>query len=297
VEFIEARSILSPATGFIRRGGFDWTCNPYVGCTFGCVYCYAMFLPQNRRPKEDWGRWFQAKANAVELVTKQAAKVAGQAVYISSVTDPYLPAERSLRLTRGILEALAPAQPRMLVQTRGPLVTRDIDVLCRFDAVRVNISIPTDSEDVRRVFEPKAPPLERRWQALAELRAAGVCVGACLTPLLPLADPAAFARRVADFKPDVTVVQDFHDSGGGFGADTGPAARELLRQHRRTAEEYRSFVDTLRERVDAYEGEAGFFPPAIKPAGHVSRNRHATSGFGSGATGSGTPEPVRTGGD
>src|SRR5262245_38197462 len=93
MEQINARSIFSPATGFIQRGGFDWTCNPYLGCSFGCTYCYAMFLPQNRRPKEHWGRWFQAKANAVELARKQAPKVAGQAVYMSSVTEPELPAE------------------------------------------------------------------------------------------------------------------------------------------------------------------------------------------------------------
>src|SRR5262249_16162401 len=92
-----------------------------------CHNCYAAFLPQNRRPREDWGRWFQAKANAVEVARKQAPKVAGQAVYISSVTDPYLPAERRLGLTRGILEALVPHQPRLLIQTRGPLVVRDID--------------------------------------------------------------------------------------------------------------------------------------------------------------------------
>ena len=72
MDLIESRSIFSPATGFIRRGGFEWTCNPYVGCTFGCSYCYAMFLPQNRRPIEDWGKWFTAKKNAAELARKQA---------------------------------------------------------------------------------------------------------------------------------------------------------------------------------------------------------------------------------
>lgn len=55
MDSIEARSIFTPATGFIKRGGFDWTCNPYVGCSFGCSYCYAAFLPQNRRPIEEWG--------------------------------------------------------------------------------------------------------------------------------------------------------------------------------------------------------------------------------------------------
>src|SRR3954452_11258124 len=124
METINAKSIFSPATGFIERGGFDWTCNPYLGCSFGCIYCYAMFLPQNRRPKEEWGRWFQAKQNAVDLARKQAPKLAGKAIYLSSVTDPYMSPERVLKFTRGILEALLLFQPRLLVQTRGPLVTR-----------------------------------------------------------------------------------------------------------------------------------------------------------------------------
>jgi DNA repair photolyase len=261
MDLIDARSIFSPAIGFIRRGGFDWTCNPYVGCTFGCLYCYAMFLPQNRRPREEWGRWLQAKKNAVEIAARHAPKIAGRSVYMSSVTDPYLPAERSLRLTRGIIEKLLPFQPRLLIQTRGPLVTRDLDLLRQFRSVRVNVSIPTDSEDVRRSFEPKAPPLEQRWQALAAIREAGIATGLCLTPLLPLDHPEALVRRVADFGADVVVTQDFHDSGGAFGADTGAAAREMLVRRPRSQEEYRAFVELLRARMTVYEGEEGFFPP------------------------------------
>lgn len=271
MELIEAKSIFSPATGFIRRGGFDWTCNPYVGCTFGCTYCYAMFLPQNRRPKEDWGRWFSAKANAIELAKRQVCKIAGQSVYMSSVTDPYLPVERNLQLTRGILKAMAPHQPRLLVQTRGPLVVRDIDVLGQFAALRVNISIPTDSERIRTQYEPKAPPLERRWDAANQLRAAGIAVGFCLTPLLPLVDVDSFVDRVVAFQPDVLVVQDFHDSRGGFGADTGPAARQLLERSQWSIRNYENVLHRFRERLcEVYEGEAGFFPPgepaAIAPS-------------------------------
>lgn len=266
MEQINARSIFSPATGFIRRGGFDWSCNPYVGCTFGCTYCYAMFLPQNRRPKEDWGRWFQAKTNAIELARRQAHKVAGQGVYLSSVTDPYLPAERSLGLTRGILEALVPHQPRLLVQTRGPLVVRDLDVLSRFNYVRVNISIPTDDETVRKAFEPKSPPLEARWQALERIRAAGISTGLCVTPTLPLADPEGFANRLADFEPDVLVTQEFHDSHGGFGADTSGRARDLLAGSGWRTDDYHEFVRRLAGRVRVFEAEEGFFPPGPSAA-------------------------------
>lgn len=273
METVQARSIFSRASGFIRRGGFDWTCNPYVGCTFGCMYCYAMFLQQARaHAKEDWGKWLQAKANAVELARRQAPRLAGQAVYLSSVTDPYLPVERRLQLTRGILQALLPHQPRLLVQTRGPLVVRDLDLLAQLRAVRVNLSIPTDSESICQAFEPKAPPLEERWAALRAARAAAVPVGICVTPMLPLANPEAFVARLSEFRPDVLVVQDFHDANGGFGADTSAGTRRLLRDFSWTTEAYRRCVEHLRQRGDVYEGEAGFFPPptAQAPPSHAS---------------------------
>lgn len=262
MDLVDARSIFSPATGFIARGGFDFTCNPYLGCTFGCQYCYAAYLPQNKRPVSEWGRWLAAKKNAVELATKQANKVAGKAVYMSSVTDPYQPAERSLMLSRGILEAMTLHQPRLVVQTRGPLVVRDIDVLTQFDSVRVNFSIPTDSDAVRQRFEPKAPPLDRRWDALAELKAAGIPVGVCVTPTLPIQDAGRFADRIAALAPAVVVTQDFHDAHGGFGADTGAAARQTREELRWGSDEYRRFVEVLRSRLPVYEGEAGFFPPS-----------------------------------
>jgi DNA repair photolyase len=263
MDLVEARSIFSPATGFIARGGFDFTCNPYLGCTFGCTYCYAAYLPQNKRPVGEWGRWLSAKRNAVELAAKQAKRVAGKAVYMSSVTDPYQPAERGLMLSRGILEAMGPHQPRLVIQTRGPLVVRDIDVLTGFEAVRVNFSIPTDSDEVRQRFEPKAPPLDRRWDALAELRAAGISVGVCVTPTLPVADVERFADRIAGLAPDVVVTQDFHDAHGGFGADTGDTALRLCTELRWGPDEYRRFVVGLRSRMTVYEGEAGFFPPPV----------------------------------
>lgn len=261
MELIEAKSLFSPATGFIARGGFDFTCNPYLGCTFGCSYCYAAFLPQNPKDVSEWGKWFQAKKNAVALAKKHGKKTAGKAVYMSSVTDPYQPVERGLQLTRGILEALVRHQPRLVIQTRGPLVVRDIDVLQQFDTVRVNVSIPTDSEEVRMAFEPKAPPLEKRWEAVAHLRAAGISVGICVTPTLPIADAEVFADRIAGAGAEVVVTQDFHDSHGGFGADTGVEAKKLRVAMNWGPADYRRFVDALQRRTKTYEGEKGFFPP------------------------------------
>jgi hypothetical protein len=82
-----------------------------------------------------------------------------------------------------------------------------------------------------------------------------------VTPMLPLDDAEAFVERLTAFAPDVLVTQDFHDSGGGFGANTGEAARRLLAARQWMAEDYSRVVEVLRARRDVYEGEAGFFPP------------------------------------
>src|SRR5205807_4366215 len=119
----------------------------------------------------------------------------------------------------------------------------------------------TDSEEVRRSFEPKAPTLERRWEAARQLKEAGLPVGICVTPMLPLTDPNSFVRRLAAFAPDVLVTQDFHDSGGAFGADTGPAARALLEKRPLATDEYEGFLRDLRARRPVFEAEQGFFPP------------------------------------
>jgi hypothetical protein len=60
----------------------------------------------------------------------------------------------------------------------------------------------------------------------------------------------------------VVVTQRFHDSGGGFGADTAAAARDLAARFAWTEESYRRFTARLREALPVvYEAEAGFFPP------------------------------------
>src|SRR5262249_3872419 len=127
--------------------------------------------------------------------------------------------------------------------------------------LRVNVSIPTDSERTWRAFEPKAPPLERRWQAAAGLKAAGIPVGIWVAPMLPLDNPAPVRDRLRAFPPAVPGVQDFPHRGGGFGADTGAEARRLLANVSWTAADYQAMVEHLRRSGEVFEGEAGFFPP------------------------------------
>ena len=208
----EAKSILSATSGFIREAGFTHSLTPARNCTFACTYCYVptMRIYGGLKPA-DWQRWGQFttfKTNAAELL--RGALRAEQIVYCSPLVDPYQPAETEALHMPGILDALIARPPRVFVmQTRGPLIVRDLDrlvALSRRTHLRVSFSLTTDHEDVRRLYEPRCAPLIDRIRAMRRLRAAGIRTFATLAPLLPC-DPERLAG-IAIAETDENIIGD-----------------------------------------------------------------------------------------
>lgn len=255
-----ARQILAKGVG--RTEAYDFTLNPYVGCQFGCSYCYAAFFVPDEKKAREWGRWVEVKENALELLRRRR-DLAGKSIYIGSATDPYQPAEGRTRITRRILEHLLSLSPlpRVVIQTRSPLVTRDIDLLRRFNKIRVNVSVTTDDDEVRRTFEPNAPTIPARLTALRELKSAGIRTAACLSPLLPVHDPAGFARTLKEIGADRYGVSYFHTGKGAFSAGTREEGLRLSSALAWNLQAYRRTVAALQERLP----ELLFGPRAFDP--------------------------------
>lgn len=216
METVEARSVLTRTGGFLDT--FTHSINPYQGCVFGCSYCYVAASPLASRDSRQWGTYFKAKTNAPAVLRRELTghSVGTLRIFMSSATDPYQPPERRLGVTRGILEALVERPPAALVvQTRGPLVTRDVDLLTALRPhVLVSMTIETNREDVHQMITPHAPPLNARRAALAELHAAGIPTQVAVSPLLPH-DPNPFAAWLAgccDY-----VILDTFTAGDGAG--------------------------------------------------------------------------------
>src|ERR1700722_8339879 len=195
----EAKTVLSATSGFIAEAGFTHSLTPARNCTFGCSYCYVptMGIYGGLKP-DDWKHWGQfttLKSNAPELLRVQLR--AGQVIYCSPVVDPYQPAEESAELMPRILDELLARPPRVFViQTRGPMILRDVDRLCALRGVtklRFIFFITTNREDVRKRYEPHCAPIARRIETVQQLRAAGIDTFATLAPLLPC-DPEELAE-------------------------------------------------------------------------------------------------------
>jgi DNA repair photolyase len=195
-----------------QTGMSFWSVNPYVGCEFGCTYCYARFAHQyvverardrgairpeaftEWRGAEGWEafeRRIFVKSGAPEVLalTLRPGRVRGHAIVIGTATDPYQPAERRFRITRRLLERLAQFHGLHVgIITKSPLITRDIDVLQRLAArsrVSVHLSLITTDAVLLRKLEVRSPVPAARLKALERLAQAGLRAGVMLAPVLP----------------------------------------------------------------------------------------------------------------
>jgi DNA repair photolyase len=261
IEYKKASSILTPGKGFMDM--YDYTLNPYSGCAFGCTYCYAAFFSRSETLRENWGHWLQVKENAIDLLSKYRKKgLTGKTIYMSSVTDPYQPIEKELKLTRGLLTELGEFhQPRLVIQTRSPMLTRDIDLLQKLKTVQVNMTITTDSEKVRKVFEPLCPSNELRLKAIKKVNEAGINTCITLTPLLPVENATNFARKLLATGVSKFVVQSFHSEKGKFVASTGERALKLVDELGWDNRKYNKVIKILLgELPNVTIGKSGFKP-------------------------------------
>lgn len=258
-----ARSILSRTTGFIAQAGFSHSLTPARNCTFGCTYCYVptMRIYAGLRP-EDWRRWGQFttfKSNSPELAARDVR--GDERIYCSPLVDPYQPAEQTDELMPRLLCALIERPPALFtIQTRGPLILRDLDLLCRLNEhtrLRVSFSVTTNREEVRRWYEPHCAPFSERLHVIRRLTSAGIKTYATLAPILPC-DPTELAQAALEASLEDIPGDPFHSRlVKRHGASTRPQAEKVSAVHQFSQWHDPTFqsnvVDTI-ARVVAAEG-------------------------------------------
>ena len=292
---IEPKSIMnsSTATNMIFA-----SINPYIGCEFGCAYCYARDTHRwtieraatspgangaaseaaTLPTKEAFERRILVKKNAAALLarTLDPAKLRGDPLVIGTATDPYQPAERTFRITRAILETLLNYRNLHLgLITKSPLIARDTDLLAQLSKLhRVTVSLSLGSMDgtLLRRLEPRTPAPHARLRAMKKLTTAGVRVGLLIAPILPgITDGRAALRAL---------VAAGKEAGAAWVAGSplrmGPATRDtlypwLLRERPDLATRYRrhygdrhwvskAYSEALNERLKSLQEEFGILP-------------------------------------
>ena len=259
----QARSILGRTSGFIAEAGFTHSLTPARNCTFGCSYCYVptMRIYGGLKP-DDWRHWGQFttfKSNAPELLRRQLRE--HQIIYCSPLVDPYQPAEETELLMPRVLDELLLRPPRIFViQTRGPLIVRDLALLVelsRRTTLRVSFSITTNRESVRKLYEPHCATIDCRLKAIHELRRAGITTFATLAPILPC-DPEELARIALEATDQDIIGDPLHiRSVKPHGATTREAAYAISAKHGFSAWLEPEFQREVIERIGYTVGHAG----------------------------------------
>ncbi len=232
----DTRRVLTRTSGFLKE--FAFSLNPYIGCGFGasrgCPFCYVRALPVASARPGGWGNWVIAKTNLPQLLEKelrqlaQNGRLAESTIFMSSATDPYQGYERTMRLSRRALELFIRFPPhRLLVQTRSPMIERDIDLLKELGrTVIASLTIETDDDSVRRAITPTSASIARRILTAQRLRAAGIYTQVAIAPMLPNR-PDRFAAML-DESADRVIVDTYFDGDGSKGRRTRALGIEEL---------------------------------------------------------------------
>lgn len=202
---VSSRSVLNgPASTHMEF----WSINPYVGCEFGCAYCYARDThrwtveragglegnpedPALADPALAFERNILVKQNAARILerTLDPARIGSVTIVIGTATDPYQPGERKFGITRSILDAFRRYRGLSLgIITKSPLIVRDLDLLMELSLqhrLKVNISLATTDSALARRLEARSPVPAARLRALARLREAGLEAGLLVAPVVP----------------------------------------------------------------------------------------------------------------
>lgn len=185
---VTCRSALNPVKGM----PFNWTLNPYRGCTHGCHYCFARryHVQFEMNSSDEFASLILVKHNIVPVLARELDRPAWTREYVAfgTATDPYQPIEGHYKLTRRAIPVLTRGRTPFGLITKGPMVVRDVDVLqeqTRAAGCTIYMSVPTVDDDAWRTLEPgTAHPLQR-LRAVRELTDAGINAGVLMAPIVP----------------------------------------------------------------------------------------------------------------
>ena len=188
IRIINVKSVLTKSNLPVS----DYSANPYTGCLHACKYCYASFMKRFTNHPEEWGEFLDVKTWPD---IKHPEKYSGCEVFLSSVTDPYQPAEEKFCRTRKLLEQLQGHNVKISIATKSDLVLRDIDLIRTFPDARVSWSINTLDESFRAEMDC-AVSIERRLNAMKIFHDNGIRTTCFISPIFPgISDVPAIIER------------------------------------------------------------------------------------------------------
>jgi DNA repair photolyase len=179
INIIKCKTALSKS----NLPGLEYSLNPYRGCQHNCCYCYVPNVLKIER--KNWGSFVDVKKNIPVVLSNELKNKKQGIVGISTVTDPYQPIEDKYNLTKYCLEQLIIHDFPVNIQTKSDLVTRDINIISKFNDIEVMFSIGTINDSERKILEPFSSPIQKRLEAMKKISDTGIKTSVFFGPIYP----------------------------------------------------------------------------------------------------------------
>lgn len=203
-------------TGFRN---YDFCINPYVGCRFGCAYCYVRFTAKDTSGMGlEWGEYVRVREHISKRLPKELSGEVGKyipnsRIVLGTMTDPYQPLEKKYRLTRQTLRIIRKYKvSKVGIFTRSPIITDDIKLISSLPRSRVHFTVSPHPASIMTRIEPIAIRNERRWETIQKIKEAGIRVHCNISPCLPLVSEQfieEFVSKITEIGVDEFFVDPF----------------------------------------------------------------------------------------
>jgi DNA repair photolyase len=200
----------------------------YMGCQYGCEYCYWRDEKYNRlqreRPDLDdaFTQYIKVKTNTPELLRKQLKGKVKESIYV----DGYQPIETKYRLAKKILQVCLDLKWPVFINEKSPLLLNDLDILKKLNKISLHVGwsiVFSEDDEKKKAFEGDAPTIASRFKAMRELSNAGIMTGVYAMPILPF---------ICDNEENIKeLVKKTRDYGGTYFMDSGLTLWGYCRTH------------------------------------------------------------------
>ncbi|MBN2483940.1 MAG: radical SAM protein [Candidatus Omnitrophica bacterium] len=263
IKLITTHKVLSPTLMTVA----DYAVNPYRGCEFNCLYCYAQFMKTAQKEKNTLG----VKENAPFILEKELKNRKVKRVVLGSSCESMTYAEEKYRITEKILEILNTHEIAVTILTKSPFITEYADLIGKNSQNRIFFTYNFSDETTKTLFEHSSPGLAQRIKAMAILRKKGIRLRAHIGPYLPYVSDLNNIFAQLAMVSDTINIELYHNKMGNFDGIIGC----LKNGNRQTAEnlynvyasekKYYDFSRTLKEDILNLNRKYGFTVYYIEP--------------------------------
>ena len=252
IKTVNTQKVLSPTQISLA----DYVINPYKGCEFGCLYCYAQ---ENKNiDKNNFFDSLAVKINAPQILEKELHYKKPKRVLLGSTTECFPAQELNFKVTGKILEILNSKQTPYTILTKSHLIANYLELISKNPGNKIFFTFNFQSDELIRLFEKKSPVLKQRLQTIRKIIAARINLRVHIGPFIPyVSDLEKILKLIPKGVKEIDI-ELYHPKQGNFNQiikavreNVAEETSKKLEAVYRCEKNYREFIKNLKAKAES----------------------------------------------